>query len=149
MPLESDGGEAVSQLQDFPRSWESGLAPHPVPQPQPAEERPSAAKDFVLLSLHLAPLRVGAARAAAIKPWTLDWSNNSNSIILTRDTAGRRGRWGGWENRSPTVRGRAGTGCFLPLADLALGRGSWTFFQPTLNSVFPKLVTERGLGCYS
>lgn len=34
-------------------------------------------------------------------------------------------------------------------ADLALGRGSWTFFQSSLSSVFPKLVTEGGPGCYS
>lgn len=29
------------------------------------------------------------------------------------------------------------------LTDLALGRGSWTFFQPSLSPVFPKLVTEK------
>lgn len=36
---------------------------------------------------------MGAARAAAIKPWTLSWGNNSNSIILTGATTERRNCW--------------------------------------------------------
>lgn len=32
------------------------------------------------------------------------------------------------------------------LTDLALGCGSWTLFQPSLSSVFPKLVTEKRSG---
>lgn len=42
----------------LPKEPESGLAPHPVHQLQHAEWRPSAAKDFVLLSLQLASLWV-------------------------------------------------------------------------------------------
>lgn len=38
----------------LPKEPESGLASHPVRQPQHTEERPLAAKDFVLLSLQLA-----------------------------------------------------------------------------------------------
>lgn len=40
----------------LPKEPESGLASHPLRQPQHTEERPSAAKDFVLLSLQLACL---------------------------------------------------------------------------------------------
>ena len=57
----------------LPKELESGLAPQPVHQPRRTEERPSAAKDFVLLSRQLAPVCVGAARAAAIKPRTPGW----------------------------------------------------------------------------
>lgn len=77
----------------LPKELESELAAHPIPQPQHTEEGPSAAKDFALLSLQLAPLWTGAARAAAIKPWTLGRGNNSNSIILTRAMAERRNCW--------------------------------------------------------
>lgn len=45
------GGGPAPRL---PKEPESGLAPHPVRQH--AEQRPSAAKDFVLLSLQLASL---------------------------------------------------------------------------------------------
>lgn len=45
----------------LPKELESGLAPHPVCQSQHADERPSVAKDFVLLSLQLASLWAGAA----------------------------------------------------------------------------------------
>lgn len=74
------GSKTPSSLR-LPRRLESGPGSQPVHQPRRTEERP-AAKDFVLLSLQLAPVCVGAARAAAIKPRTAGWGNNSNSIIL-------------------------------------------------------------------
>lgn len=135
----------------LPKELESELAPQPVHQPRRTEERPSAAKDFVLLSLQLAPVCVGVARAAAIKPRTPGWGNNSNSIILARSAAERRDGWKWLGKQEPSSSSRKGSWyrLFLSLADLALGHGSRTCFQLTLSSVFPKLVTERGLGCYS
>lgn len=85
MPLESVLGGNGPALR-LPKEPESGLAPHPARQPQHEEARPPAAKDFVLLSLQLASLWMEAARAAALKPWTRSWGNNSNSIILTGAT---------------------------------------------------------------
>lgn len=72
----------------LPKEPESGLAPHPVHQPRYAEERPSAAKDFCFIVTG-----VGVPLDGAIKPWTLSWGNNSNSIILTGAKAERRNCW--------------------------------------------------------
>lgn len=54
------GGDG--QAPRLPKELEFELALNPVCRPQHTDWRPPAAKDFVLLSLQLATLWVGAAR---------------------------------------------------------------------------------------
>lgn len=77
----------------LPKELEFKLAPDPVFQPQHTDWRPPAAKDFALLSLQLAPLWAGAARAEAVRPWMLGWGKNSNPIILTQAPARKSNCW--------------------------------------------------------
>lgn len=109
----------------LPKELESGLAPQPVHQPRRTEERPSAAKDFVLLSLQLAPVCVGAARAAAIKPRTPGWGNNSNSIILARSAAERRDGWKWLGKQEPGGGSRKGSWYSLFPLPCRPGLGTW------------------------
>lgn len=81
----------MGQLQDFPRSWSSSWLQIRLSAPAHRLEA-SSCQGLVLLSLQLALLWTGAARAEAIKPWM---GNNSNSIILTQIQARKRNcrRW--------------------------------------------------------
>lgn len=69
--------------------------------------RPPAAKDFVLLSLQLAPLWAGVARAEAIRPWMLGWGNNSSPIILTQAQARKRNCWKWLRKQEPQKQQQA------------------------------------------
>lgn len=123
MPLESDAREQDSSSKTSQGASQSWL-PIPFVSPSYTEERASTAKDFVLLSLQLAPLWVGAARAAAFKPWTPGWGNNSNSIILTQATAERRDCWRWLRKQDPGSSRRRSWYWLFPLPHRP-GLGTW------------------------